>query len=95
MNDVSGVSGDRLRSFIERIETLEEAVTDLNADKSEVYKKAKGTGFDVKAMKRVIAQRRKSPDVRDEEDILFDVYWRAINQTGTPVATRVRTDEAA
>ncbi len=45
MNDVAGVAGDRLRSFIERIERLEEEKAALSEDIKEVYSEAKGTGF--------------------------------------------------
>jgi uncharacterized protein (UPF0335 family) len=45
MNDVAGVAGDRLRSFVERIERLEEEKKALSDDIREVYSEAKGTGF--------------------------------------------------
>lgn len=49
---VAGVAADRLASFIERIERLEEEKTALAADIRELYSEAKGTGFDVKIMRR-------------------------------------------
>ena len=54
MNDVAGVAGDRLRSFIERIERLEEEKATLSEDIKEVYSEAKGTGLDVKIMRQII-----------------------------------------
>ena len=45
MADVGGVAGDRLRSFIERVERLEEEKKALSEDIKEVYSEAKGSGF--------------------------------------------------
>ena len=52
------IAQDRLRSFIERIERLEEEKTALMADIKEVYSEAKGTGFDIKTMRKVISLRK-------------------------------------
>ncbi len=71
-------TGARLRSFIERVERLEEEISGLNDDKKEVYAEAKGQGFDVKTLKKVIALRRKDPDDRAEEDALLDTYLSAL-----------------
>ena len=45
----SGIAGDRLRSFVERIERLEEEIKGLTDDKKDIYAEAKGEGFDVKS----------------------------------------------
>jgi len=57
MPDVGGIAGERLRSFIERIERLEEERRTLGADIKEVYAEAKGTGFDTKIMRQIIRIR--------------------------------------
>lgn len=64
----------QLRAFVERIERLEEEISTLNADKSEVYKEAKATGFDVKVLRKVIAARRMDRSERQEAETLFDLY---------------------
>lgn len=95
MANVSGIAGDRLKSFFDRIERLDEEIASLNADKSEVYKEAKGVGFDVKVMRVIVQRRRKEKDELDEADTLLDVYERAIGMRpdfGTEVATRARTE---
>lgn len=76
--DVGGIAGDRLKSFVDRIERLEEEIATLNTDKSEVYKEAKGQGFDVPTIRKIIQRRRKDKDAVDEADALLDVYERAI-----------------
>jgi len=78
MPDVGGIAGERLRSFIERIERLEEEKRTLAADIKEVYAEAKGTGFDAKIMRQLIRIRRMDKDDLDEQETLLDVYKRAL-----------------
>ncbi len=78
MNDVAGVAGDRLRSFIERIERLEEEKAALSEDIKEVYSEAKGTGFDVKIMRQIIRLRKMEDGDRSEMEEVLDVYKRAL-----------------
>ncbi len=78
MNDVAGVAGDRLRSFIERIERLEEEKSALSEDIKEVYSEAKGTGFDVKIMRQIIRLRKMEDGDRSEMEEVLDVYKRAL-----------------
>lgn len=83
-----------LRSFADRIERLESEIKDLNSDKSDIYKEAKGGGYDVKALRAVIAYRRKDRSEAQEHDAVFQSYLAEI-ESGTPVATRVHAHEAA
>ena len=78
MADVGGIAGDRLKSFIERIERLEEERKALGADIKEVYAEAKGTGFDTKIMRQIIRIRRMDKDDLDEQETLLDIYKRAL-----------------
>ena len=78
MPDVGGIAGERLRSFIERIERLEEERRTLGADIKEVYAEAKGAGFDAKIMRQLIRIRRMDKDDLDEQETLLDIYKRAL-----------------
>jgi uncharacterized protein (UPF0335 family) len=78
MPDVGGIAGDRLKSFVERIERLEEERRALGNDLKEVYAEAKGNGFDTKIMRQVIRLRRLDKDDLDEQETLIDVYKRAL-----------------
>jgi uncharacterized protein (UPF0335 family) len=78
MADVGGIAGDQLKSFIERIERLEEERRTLSEDIKEVYAEAKGTGFDTKIMRQIIRLRRMDKDDLDEQESLLDVYKRAL-----------------
>ncbi|MFZ3238081.1 MAG: DUF2312 domain-containing protein, partial [Stellaceae bacterium] len=68
MPDVGGIAGERLKSFIERIERLEEEKRTLAEDIKEVYAEAKGTGFDTKIMRQLIRIRKRDQDELDEEE---------------------------
>jgi uncharacterized protein (UPF0335 family) len=78
MPDVGGVAVERLRSFIERIERLEEDKRALSGDIKEVYAEAKGTGFEPKIMRQIIKIRKMDKDEVDEEESLLDLYKRAL-----------------
>lgn len=77
--DVGGIAADRLRSFIERIERLEEEKGNIAKDIKDVYLEAKGTGFDVKIMRQIIRLRKQEEHVRKETEELLDLYKRALN----------------
>ncbi len=76
--DIGGVSGERLKSFIERIETLEEEKAALAEDIKDVYAEAKATGFDTKIMRKVIKLRNMDREKRQEEEELTELYKSAI-----------------
>tara|TARA_R110000787_G_scaffold8825_7_gene30291 strand:- start:1245 stop:1514 length:270 start_codon:yes stop_codon:yes gene_type:complete len=87
MAEASGnIARDHLRSFIERIERLEEEKATLLADIREVYAEAKGTGFDPKVMRQVIRIRKMEPADRQELEYVLDTYLAALGMTDTPVA---------
>ena len=78
MPDVGGIAGERLKSFIERVERLEEEKRALGEDIKEVYAEAKGVGFDVKIMRQIVKIRKMDQDELDEQETLLDVYKRAL-----------------
>lgn len=74
----NSVVGDALRSFIERIERLEEEKQGLSEDIKDVYSEAKSHGFDVKIMRQVIRLRKMEEDSRKEQEALIDTYLHAL-----------------
>jgi uncharacterized protein (UPF0335 family) len=68
----------QLKSFIERIERLEEEKKAIAADIKEVYAEAKGTGFDTKIMRKVVSLRKKDAAERQEEEAILDLYLSAL-----------------
>ncbi len=79
MADTVGIAGDRIRSFIERVEHLDEELKALNEGRKEVFAEAKGEGFDVKVLKEILKLRKQDKDERDEQDSLLDLYMRAMD----------------
>lgn len=90
---MSKIASDHLKLFVERIERLEEECKTINDDKRDVYAEAKSSGFDVKALKAVIAYRRKDPADAEEQQTVFETYLNAL--TGTEHATRAGARSAA
>lgn len=79
MSDKSGgISGERLRSFIKRIEKLEEDKTAVGQDLKEVYSEAKGTGFDVKIIRQIVRLRKIELEQRREQEELLELYKSAL-----------------
>lgn len=78
MVEVGGVASDRLRSFVERIERLEEEKKTLAADIREVYSESKGAGFDIKVMRQLIQLRKMDEDDRKQMEDILNTYERAL-----------------
>lgn len=76
--DVDGVGGARLKSFIDRIEKLEEEKAAITDDIKEVYAEAKGVGFDVKTLRKIVSLRKVDEEKRKEADELLEIYKAAI-----------------
>ena len=77
-HDTGGISGERLRSFIKRIEKLEEDKAAVGEDLKEVYAECKGVGFDTKIVRQIIRLRKVEVEKRRENDELLDLYKAAI-----------------
>ena len=90
----SGFAAGHLRSFIDRIERLEEEKSALASDIREVYAEAKGTGFDTKIMRQVVAKRKLDKADFQEQEAIFDLYWDAL-EGRAPLIERVEENEAA
>ncbi|HAJ89413.1 MAG TPA: hypothetical protein DCM27_00100 [Rhodospirillaceae bacterium] len=77
-SDVGGVAGKRLKSFLDRVERLEEEKKGLADDIKDIYAEAKGVGFDVKTMRKILKLRKMETEKRREEEELLELYKAAI-----------------
>jgi uncharacterized protein (UPF0335 family) len=77
---INAAAQGRLRTIIERIERLEEDKAVIAGDLKEVYAEAKGEGFDVKILRKVVSLRKKDKAKRMEEEALLDLYLSAIGE---------------
>jgi len=71
-------TGQRLRAYFERIERLEESKKEIAEDIKEVFAEAKGDGFDVKVMRKIITMRKKDPADLEEENTIIETYMSAL-----------------
>lgn len=78
MADSGGIAGERLRSFIQRIERLEEEKKTISDDIREVFAEAKSNGFDPKIMRHVLRLRRMEAADRQEQEALLETYMSAL-----------------
>lgn len=70
----------RLRSIVERLERLAEDKAAVTADEKEVFAEAKGEGYDVKTLRRVLALRKIDKAKRQEADAVLDLYMSALGE---------------
>ena len=75
---LNSTAQSQLKSIIERIERLEEDKAAIAGDLKEVSLEAKGNGFDVKILRKVIRLRKQDTAKRQEEEALIDLYLSAI-----------------
>ena len=78
MADVGGIASERLQSFVERLERLEEEKAALSEDIKEVYSEAKSGGFDIKIMRQIVRLRKMNTTDRREQEELLDLYKNAL-----------------
>lgn len=74
----STVAAGQLRAFVERIERLEAEKKTISEDIKEVFSEAKGTGFDTKALRRIIAERKQDQAERQEFETILELYRHAM-----------------
>ena len=71
-----------LLAFIERIERLEEDKKQVAEDIKDVYAEAKGTGYDVKIIRKIVSIRKQDKDKRREEEEILELYMNALGMAG-------------
>lgn len=72
------ISKGQLKSFVERLERLEEEKATIAADIKEVFAEAKGMGFDTKTLRKVLQLRKIDADDLKEQEALLDLYMEAL-----------------
>lgn len=69
---------DQLRSIIERIENVETQIKELSSDRSDIYKEAAGNGFDARALRVIIRERKQDADKRQQLETMVVTYKLAL-----------------
>lgn len=70
----------QLKSIIERIERLEQEKAEVAEQIKEVFAEAKGNGFDVKILRKVVRIRKQDRAKRMEEEAILDLYLSAVGE---------------
>ena len=78
MVEVGGIARERLKSFVERIENLEEEKSALTADIREIYSEAKGIGLDIKTLRQIVRLRKLDSSDRQQQEELLALYKNAL-----------------
>jgi uncharacterized protein (UPF0335 family) len=81
MSDANLIARDQLKAFVERIERLEEEKKTISEDIRDVYAEAKGNGYDTKALRKIVALRKKDQRERQEEEAILELYMQALGMT--------------
>ena len=79
--DSYGIVADELRQFIERVEQLESEKKDISEQIKEVFAEMKGRGFDTKAVRVILRERKANPDDIAEQEAVVDLYKAALGMS--------------
>ena len=74
----AGFAKEQLKSFVERIERLEEEKKAISDDIKDVFAEAKANGFDVKALRVIVKFRKEDADKRRKHEAMVELYLQAL-----------------
>ncbi|MHA1549893.1 MAG: DUF2312 domain-containing protein [Alphaproteobacteria bacterium] len=77
--NVGGIASDQLKSFVQRIERLDDEMVNLRQDTKEVFEEAKVSGFDVKILREVIKLKKIDPEKRAQHEEMLQLYAEALD----------------
>ena len=80
MTEIGDNSTAAMIGFIERVERINEEIKDAQADRKNVNQESAASGWDVKALKRIIRERAMDREELDEFDALVATYWGALGR---------------
>ena len=78
MTDIHNGTADELRAFIERAEQLASEKRDIAEQEKELFAEAKGRGYCVRTLKRIIALRKITANALAEQEAIEDLYRSAL-----------------
>lgn len=76
--DETGIPQDELKSFVTRIENLEEQKSALTDDIKDVFTELKGRGYDARAVRQILKLRKIDPNERTEQEAIVETYMTAL-----------------
>ena len=73
-----GIAAGELKSFVERVERLEEEKKEIAEQIKEVMAEAKARGYDTKVLRKVLSLRKRDSDDIAEEEAVLEMYLSAL-----------------
>jgi uncharacterized protein (UPF0335 family) len=70
----------QLAAIVSRLERMAEDAAALKADTKEVFAEAKGNGFDVKIIRKILRIRAADKAKLQEEEAMIDLYLSALGE---------------
>jgi uncharacterized protein (UPF0335 family) len=84
-----------LKSFVERVERIEEEITGLRDDIKDIFAEARNSGFDTAAIRQILREKKMDPAIRAEREALCDTYRHALGMLADlPLGTAAILREA-
>lgn len=80
-SSINQATGERLRSFVERLERLDEEKREVAEQIKEVFAELKGEGFDATAIRAILRRRKQDPDRIAEQEAVLDLYLEVLGMT--------------
>ena len=77
------MTNSQLKAIVDRIETMEAAIADQREDLKQIYQEAKSNGFNEKAIKKLVAIRKKKEAAVKEEAEFLEMYAAELGMQGT------------
>ena len=77
------VDGSQIKSFVERIERVDESIRDEQEARKEIYAEIKSLGFDPKVIREIVKRRRQDKAKRDEFEEILALYLSALGDLAT------------
>jgi uncharacterized protein (UPF0335 family) len=77
-DSTENVAAKELKTYIERIERLEEEKAAIAGDIKDVFGEAKGRGYDTKALREIIRDRKRDANELMEHETIVETYKAAL-----------------
>lgn len=79
VGDNSGaVATEELRDLVERWESLESDKKAAASEQKDIMAEAKARGYDTRALRKLLAERKRDPEELAEERAVLDLYRAAL-----------------
>jgi uncharacterized protein (UPF0335 family) len=76
--EADNTAANEIRSFIERLETLEAEKSEVMDQMKDVLSEAKGRGYETKVLKKIVAIRKRNRDDVENENAMTEMYMNAL-----------------